>query len=113
MVKLTQVLFRVKEETQKKIDDMQSIMEEEYEKAKSLAIGSVPSPYRYKMKDSDYDKKETPLYIIAHTIAAIHTNFEGDTVIETSLGKEHIVKESPRKVYSLLNKVLKEEDGEG
>lgn len=112
MIKLTQLLFSIKEETQQKLDDMQAIMQEEYIKAENLALTTVPTPYRYKMKDSDYDRMETPLYILPHIITSISLNFEGDTVVETSTGKDYIVKESPKRVYTLIDRALYTEDGE-
>jgi hypothetical protein len=105
MIKLTQVLFDIKDSARKKASDIEAIYEEACNEAEVLGKSLPSPPPPYKFKDTDYDKKEFPLYLDEKIIIAISSNFDGDTQVTCNNLVAYLVKESPLKVFNLKSKI--------
>jgi hypothetical protein len=114
MVKLTNILFEISEETQNKIERIKALYEDalnnydaEMIKFESNPYGEVPTPPRepkpIRLKDTDYKRTEVVLYIPKEEIVYVTQNLDGDTVIMTKLAKELVVKGTIEEVYATIN----------
>ena len=104
MIKLTQILFDIKETTQTKIENMESFINEEFSKADNLGLPRPEIPTKYKLQEEDYESGGVPVYLDSNIIQSISQNILGDTLIETSTDRTYTVKESPRQVFNLIYK---------
>ena len=113
MVKLTQVLFEIKEETQAKIERISNAYQQalsdydlEMVKFESNPYGEAPEmpkqPKAIKLKDEDYIKTNVTLYMTKSEVAYITQSLEKDTVLVTKLGKELTILESPEEAFNLV-----------
>lgn len=101
MIKVTQLLFEISEQTQEKIREMQAMYNEELERAEITGGPTPPEPKPWKLTEDDYDKTEVNMYLDPTRIESISQNLEGDTQIETFGGKTIYVLESVEMVYEL------------
>lgn len=102
MIKLIQLLFEVNEATQNRIDAINEIYQEEIDQAEMLGRPKPTPPKPEKLKDTDYDKTESILYIDCGQVLSISSNIEGDTQILTKDIAAFLVKETPDEVYQKM-----------
>lgn len=114
MIKLTQVLFEVTEETLSKIDRIKGAFEDalnEYDQEmiryEANPYGEAPAapkePKPYKLKETDYKRTEAKLFLKKEDISFITQDLTGETIVVTRYGKELTIKATPEEVYELVN----------
>ena len=114
MIKLTQILFEVSEETIAKIDRIKSAFEDalnEYDtemiRYENNPYGEAPiapkEPKPYKLKESDYKRTEAKLFLNKEDVSFITQDLTGETIVVTKYGKELTIKATVEEVYELVN----------
>lgn len=113
MVKLTQVLFEIKDETQARIERISNAYQQaladydnEMIKYETNPYGEAPEmpkqPKTIKLKDEDYIKTNVELYIKESEVAYITQSLEKDTILVTKTGKEITVIGTPEEISNLI-----------
>ena len=115
MIKLTQLLYEVKDEVTRKIENLSNVYQraiDEYETAmvkfEANPYGEEPTsplpPKPYKLKDEDFNITEAIMYINPSSIVYISKAITGETILNINQSKELTVKESVEEVYELMAK---------
>lgn len=100
MIKLTKLSFDLKDETQQKINDITEIYQEEVIKADNAGMPPPTPPKPIKLKNVDYNIRESNYYVQAKLVEEIWDDEENVTVISVA-GKEVYVKETVEEVHKL------------
>ncbi len=103
MIKLTQLLFTVKDEALDRQNAIDELYEEVCNEAEMLGKSLPLPPQPLKYEDEDYDKLEVILYLDPTIITDITQNYNLDTQVTCSNLRAVLVKETPEEVYNLKN----------
>lgn len=102
MIKLDRVILKVKDDVNKKIENMSEIYQEEVKNAEILD-GDIPKPPTYTLKREDYDETVVKYGVRPSDIIDVTEDEDRDTIIIVAgRGTEIIVKQSLEEIIKIV-----------